>query len=62
MAPTEMPICPCGLKAKDEYHVNMYFSYQCVDNKVDLYCWECADRIHKAFILKERKEGVGERF
>ena len=61
MAPTELPICPCGVKAKDEYHVT-FFSYQNVDGKVDLYCGACADKIHKEFILKERKEGVGEKF
>ena len=61
MAPTELPICPCGVKAKDEYH-ETFFSYQNVDGKVDLYCGACAYKIHKEFIIKERKEGVGDKF
>jgi len=51
MSPTELPTCPCGVKAKDEIHVT-FFSYQNVDDKVDLYCGACADRIHKEELAK----------
>ena len=57
----DMWICMCGLKAKDDVH-KTYFSWQNLGDEVVMCCWDCADKLHKDFITKEREEGLGEKF
>ena len=62
----DMWICMCGLKAKDNVH-KRYFSWQNLGeagekDEVVMCCWDCADKLHKDFITKEREEGLGEKF
>ena len=62
----DMWICMCGLKAKDNVH-KTYFSWQNLGeagekDDVVMCCWDCADKLHKDFITKEREEGLGEKF
>tara|TARA_B000000460_G_C21494904_1_gene383469 strand:- start:543 stop:734 length:192 start_codon:yes stop_codon:yes gene_type:complete len=52
---------PCGIQAKDAVH-ERYFSWQNVEGKLQIMCWNCAEKFHAEFITKEREEGLGERF
>ena len=42
----DLPTCPCGLEAKDELHAT-FFSWQNINGKVDLVCWDCAYKLHR---------------
>jgi hypothetical protein len=48
-------ICTCGIKAKDKIHEG-FFSWQNVEGKVVMLCWNCADRLHKDVLSKEEME------
>ena len=48
---------PCGAQAKDKVH-EQYFSYQNVNGKVVIMCWDCADKLHWDTITKERELGM----
>ena len=49
-ASTEMPICPCGIKAQVDT-----FTWANLGGHMVLLCWDCTDKLHKK-TLAENKE------
>ena len=48
---------PCGITAKDKVH-ERYFSWQNVEGKLQIMCWNCADKLHQDTMIKEREQGI----
>ena len=53
----QLNICVCGVEAQVDS-----FTWANLGGHMVLLCWDCTDKVHKDFITKERKEGLGEKF